>query len=216
MPLWTFPGVVTGPVVGPLFAAELDLGCRLFQPIVIHLAGINPRRGGSTEAKLQEMLPEGTRFVALAQRITGDELRAHICLRAGGDIVSTLRHRADPQLRADYGGGFDKVWRYPATVVRAEDGDTTKARLDMGVPTRYVNAVRVRHVNSAEHRTVQGDSDAAYATAELSPGLPITVTSHSLEKYGRVLGDITLPDGSDYASLLLAAGHAVPYEGGAR
>jgi endonuclease YncB( thermonuclease family) len=37
-----------------------------------------------------------------------------------------------------------------------------------------------------------------------------------LEKYGRWLAEVFLPDGSSVAELMVAAGHAVPYEGGAR
>lgn len=45
----------------------------------------------------------------------------------------------------------------------------------------------------------------------LSPGTPVTLLSKQLDKYGRVLGSITMPDGRDYAETLLAAGHAQPY-----
>jgi endonuclease YncB( thermonuclease family) len=38
----------------------------------------------------------------------------------------------------------------------------------------------------------------------------------SKEKYGRYLAKITLPDGSDFASAMVAAGHAVPYFGGTK
>jgi endonuclease YncB( thermonuclease family) len=36
------------------------------------------------------------------------------------------------------------------------------------------------------------------------------------EKYGRYLAKITLPDNTDYASVMIAAGHAKPYFGGTR
>jgi endonuclease YncB( thermonuclease family) len=36
------------------------------------------------------------------------------------------------------------------------------------------------------------------------------------EKFGRWLARVTLPGGVDLATAMIAAGHAVPYEGGAR
>jgi endonuclease YncB( thermonuclease family) len=47
----------------------------------------------------------------------------------------------------------------------------------------------------------------------LPVGLKVTFASHSLDKYGRPLGTITLPDGQDFGQAMLDSGHAVPMKG---
>ena len=55
-----------------------------------------------------------------------------------------------------------------------------------------------------------------WCRAFLPEGLNVILTSTKLEKYGRVLGSLRLPDGTDYAQALVKAGHAKPYNGGTR
>ena len=214
MALWSYLGTV-GDITGSAsFTAVLDLGCRWYHPAVIRVAGIRPRSIGP----FREALPDGTRVVAIAEHIHGGApIRAHVLLADGTNLAAQLAgRRAGPAPQATYGAGFDRVWRYPATVVKPTDGDTITCSLDMGVPTRYTTGVRVAHINSAETGTPEGDQASAYAQVALRPGTAVTVTSRRLEKYGRVLGDITTPEGHDYGAALIAAGHADPYEGARR
>lgn len=81
---------------------------------------------------------------------------------------------------------------YAATVERLVDADHMKTRL------------RVAHVDAPERYTTEGRDAIMFATGQKP------------DKYGRALADIVLPDGQDYARLLVDAGHAVPYEGGPR
>lgn len=214
MDLWSFPGTVSD-ILGPsTFAAELDLGCKWYHPCSIHIASCRPR----TTDKLRTLITPGTRIVAVAGHITGDTpLRAHVHLRDGTNLAAALTGRTTPPPpEAPHGGGFDKVWRYPATALRVLDGDTITARLNLGVATRYVNGVRVQHINTPEGDTPAGVDATTYARTILPAGTPVTVTSHRLEKYGRVLGDLLLPDGHDYGTALRNAGHATAYNGGKR
>lgn len=104
-------------------------------------------------------------------------------------------------------------WTVPATVERVIDGDTTVVTLDLGWWIYKQDHVRVAHINAPELSTDAGKHAKAYAETLLIPGTKVTIVSHSLDKYGRALGTIVLPDGSDFGDRMLKAGYAVPYEG---
>jgi endonuclease YncB( thermonuclease family) len=212
MPLWSFPAVVGDVVGSTVFTAELDLGMRLAHPLAVRVAGTRPRN----KARLREFVATGQRVVLITGHL-GDcrePVACHVALDDGRDLAHLLRGTGRPgAFRADYGAGLDEVWRYPATVLRPGDGDTPRMRINVGVPTRVTAPVRVAHIDCAETGTAQGGHDTVYGAAMLTPGLNVTLTSRELDKYGRVLGDIALPDGRDYATAMLDAGHAKPYEG---
>lgn len=215
MPLWSFPGTVTDHTNDPgLFLGELDLGCKWYLPTPIRVAGL----GARSKLRIPDLLPVGARFLAYTNRLDQQHpVRAHIVLPDGRDLAATAKGTKQPApLVADYGGTLNKVWRYPATVVRARDGDTADVRVDLATRCRYLNGIRIQHVDAPEHGTAEGDAATVWAERVLTPGLPVTVTSHVLEKYGRILGAVTLPDGADYGQALITAGHAQPYEGGRR
>lgn len=109
------------------------------------------------------------------------------------------------------------TWTVPATVIRVIDGDTVRLHLDLGWYVHLEANCRILGVNSPEKDTPEGKAAAAWAAARLTPGTPCTYRSSSLDKYGRPLGALWYGDpGHDYAIELLAAGMAVPYDGGAR
>lgn len=104
-----------------------------------------------------------------------------------------------------------RSWIVPATVMRHIDGDTVVMDLDLGwrVWLRDVS-VRLASINCPELNTPAGKAAAA-RTRELCPvGCAVVVLSHSLDKYGRVLANVLLPDQRDLAGVLLAEGHAAP------
>jgi endonuclease YncB( thermonuclease family) len=215
--LWTYPGVVTGPCDRQYVPAELDLGLRLKHPVTVHIAGIAPRRGSSHAVRVQELLPEGTRFVALAARIGHDaDVLAHLVLPDGTDIANRIKIRRTDLPAAHYGGRFDKTWRYPATVIRCCDADTIRMRIDLGVPTTIEANIRVAHLNAPETGTAEGQAATVWAERALAPGAQVELHSRGLDKYGRPLAEVLMPDGRDYGQRLIDAGHAVPYEGGKR
>jgi hypothetical protein len=99
--------------------------------------------------------------------------------------------------------------------------DTCHANLDLGFAIylyghdlngKPVFSLRIWGINAPELSDPSGSGKAALAYAEqiCPPGTHVTVVSHGFDKYGsRADCTITLGDGSDFATLMLAAGQAV-------
>ena len=112
---------------------------------------------------------------------------------------------------------------YPGVVTDWHDGDTCHANLDLGfaiylyghdLDGKPVFSLRIWGINAPELNTAAGKDALAYAGQICPPGTRVTVTSHGFDKYGsRADCAITLPDGQDFATLMLQAGHAVPMPG---
>lgn len=106
------------------------------------------------------------------------------------------------------------TWTVPATVVRVVDGDTINMTLDLGWRINYTVSCRIAGCNAPELSTEEGQAAKAWAVGALPVGTRVTFVSHSLDKYGRPLGSISMSSEQgatfDYASELMAAGHAVP------
>jgi endonuclease YncB( thermonuclease family) len=107
-------------------------------------------------------------------------------------------------------------WTVPATIQSVYDGDTVTAQADLGWHISFVVHIRLAHIDAPELRTPEGEPARSFLLSLIPVGSFVTLTSHSLDKYGRTLGTLTLADGRDVSVEMLAAGHAVPYEGGAR
>lgn len=109
---------------------------------------------------------------------------------------------------------------YPARVLDWHDGDTAHIDVDLGFSQRAAAytidghpqlSCRIYGINAPELTTDAGKTALAYAQQICPPGTMVTVVSHNWDKYGgRWNGTITLPDGSDYAALMLTSGNAVP------
>lgn len=97
---------------------------------------------------------------------------------------------------------------YPAVVVRLVDGDTVRLSLDLGLHIWRTDNCRIAGINAPELDTDAGKIAAAAAATLLRPGDVVTFTSKALDKYGRPLGAITLADGQDFGTVMVAAGHA--------
>jgi endonuclease YncB( thermonuclease family) len=110
---------------------------------------------------------------------------------------------------------------YPARVHDLHDGDTVYLDIDLGfdhlITARDWSgsprlACRVYGINAPELSTAAGKTALAYAQTLLTPGMIVHVTSHGWDKYGgRFDGTITLPDGTDFATLMIQSGNAVTY-----
>jgi endonuclease YncB( thermonuclease family) len=110
---------------------------------------------------------------------------------------------------------------YPGVLRSWIDGDTARVDLDLGfalylhatdLEGKPVMSARIYGINSPEMNTLEGKAAKLYAEGICPPGTRITVLSHGWDKYGgRFDASITLPGGQDFATLMLAAGHAVPY-----
>lgn len=109
---------------------------------------------------------------------------------------------------------------YPGVVRDWHDGDTCHVDIDLGffesLRAYDINggprvSCRIFGINAPELSTAAGKTALAYAQQICPPGTKVTVTSHGLDKYGgRFDGSLTLPDGQDFASLMLSSGNAVP------
>lgn len=109
---------------------------------------------------------------------------------------------------------------YPAIVTDWHDGDTCHVNLDLGFAVflyghdldgKPVMSCRIFGINAPELSTDAGKVALAYAQQLCPAGSKVTVVSHGWDKYGgRFDGTITLADGRDFATEMLAAGQAVP------
>lgn len=102
------------------------------------------------------------------------------------------------------------IWTYPATVARVVDGDTVRLTLDLGLHLHHLSNCRIRGINAPEMGTAEGKAAKVAAEEMLPPGAQVVFVSRQLDKYGRPLGDLSR-SGVDFATAMLAAGHAVPY-----
>jgi endonuclease YncB( thermonuclease family) len=117
---------------------------------------------------------------------------------------------------------------YPGLVREVHDGDTVFVDLDLGFGVYLTSkswdgksmlSCRVHRtlhggswigINAPELAAPEGRASLAYAQTLLRPGDRVLVLSFGWDKYGgRFDGLITLPDGSDFGSLMVQAGQAV-------
>jgi micrococcal nuclease len=103
---------------------------------------------------------------------------------------------------------------YPAKVVRVVDGDTVHLDIDLGFFTWIRDrSTRIVGINAPELSTLEGKTARDFALKLLPVGTQVQLRSHSLDKFGRILGSITLGDGTDFGVAMVAAGMAVLYDG---
>jgi endonuclease YncB( thermonuclease family) len=100
---------------------------------------------------------------------------------------------------------------YPAVVLSEHDGDTQALQLDLGFNIGFKCSCRTWRINAPELNTDEGKAALAYALEICPVGTNVSVLSHGWDKYHRFDGQMTLPDGSDFATRMLDAGHAVVY-----
>lgn len=109
-----------------------------------------------------------------------------------------------------------REWVVPARILAVHDGDTVTVSADLGWRITFEVHVRLAHINAPELSTPAGKVSRGILAGLAPVGSLVTLTSHSLDKYGRTLGSLTLADGSDAATRMEIGGYAVPYEGGPR
>lgn len=119
---------------------------------------------------------------------------------------------------------------FKGTVAGVVDGDTVKlsvklARirgkdLDLGFHVYKEQGWLVLHYtfrllgcNAWEHGTPAGDAATANLRALLPTGTVVGLTSISADKYFRYDAQVTLPDGRDLVSVLVAGQWATPWDG---
>jgi endonuclease YncB( thermonuclease family) len=110
----------------------------------------------------------------------------------------------------------------PVTVLKVIDGDT----LIIGEPCSRFDAktlmrVRVFGIDTAESKAPPGKCQAEvdlgkkateFARSLIKPGAEVGITYRAKDKWGcRIVASVTLPDGRDFAKVMIEAGHARPY-----
>lgn len=113
------------------------------------------------------------------------------------------------------------IFEYYGRVLDWHDGDTCHADLDLGLGIVLAAfdlsgaatlSLRMYGMNAPELSTAAGKAAQVAAVGICPPGTNVKVTSHGWDKYGgRIDATLTLPDGSDFATRMIAAGQAVPY-----
>ena len=108
-----------------------------------------------------------------------------------------------------------------AEIVRVVDGDTILVEASPWPQQTIEVYVRLRGIDAPELHSkceaVRAEAERAQeALEEIIPATgEVQLTRISGDKYfGRILADVTTPDGKNPANLLLATGHAVTYNGG--
>ena len=96
------------------------------------------------------------------------------------------------------------TWLYPATVNRVVDGDTIEMHVQISAEEeRHGVNIRVEGINALELSEKYGAEAKAYAQSLLPSGTEVVLVHRKREKYGRFLARVTLPDGSDFSTLML-------------
>ena len=105
---------------------------------------------------------------------------------------------------------------YSGVVDSVHDGDTINIKLDVGFDLTVYARVRVMGINAPELSTAAGKAARDYAQSLLSVGEPVKVVSYGWDKFGgRIDASISynLSDPHDFATAMINAGHAVPWDG---
>jgi endonuclease YncB( thermonuclease family) len=103
---------------------------------------------------------------------------------------------------------------YRGVVDLVHDGDTVNIRLDVGFDLTVYARVRVNGINAPELATAAGKRARGHARKLLPPGTEVQVISLGWDKYGgRIEGSITAEGVGDFATAMIAAGHAKPWAG---
>lgn len=117
------------------------------------------------------------------------------------------------------------AWDWPAaTIIAVIDGDTVDANvtrdLGFGAEARFPVRLRLHGINTPSAKTTAGRAAKTRLTQLLPTGATVHITTHKPYKYGgpvdacgEWMATITLPDGRDISTTLIAERHAVPWDG---
>ena len=118
------------------------------------------------------------------------------------------------------------AYTYRATFLRAVDGDTIDVLIDLGFHVRLEARLRLAGIDTPERKGVTAEAGLAareftraWCTRSdlIAERLVIVTLKDRGEKYGRFLARVYWnASGESLNDALVAAGHAKPYDGGAR
>lgn len=108
------------------------------------------------------------------------------------------------------------MYEYKASVLRVIDGDTVRARVDMGLDCRIDLTLRLAHIDTPELPSVEGidarDSLTAWLN-DIGGQVVIRTIKDRREKFGRYLAELYDPINLDKSlnQQLVEAGLATPW-----
>ena len=82
------------------------------------------------------------------------------------------------------------VYEYQAEILRIIDGDTLKARVDLGFYVHAEVTLRLARVNTPEMDELPGQLARAFVCQELEPVTMLRVTTSKTGKYGRWIAEV--------------------------
>lgn len=103
---------------------------------------------------------------------------------------------------------------YPATVTGIHDGDSLTVLADLGFDVWRRVTIRLAGMNANELAAPGGAQSRDHLKALLPLGSSVTLTAQHYDKYGnRVDALITMPDGRDVSTVMIADGFAAAWDG---
>ena len=105
---------------------------------------------------------------------------------------------------------------YRATVVDHYDGDSPTLCVDLGFRLTTEQRFRLVGCNTPETRGLEramGEKATQVVRSLMPVGSAVHIETYKTGKYGRWLVGVELADGRDLASVLIAEGYALPYDG---
>lgn len=110
------------------------------------------------------------------------------------------------------------MYEYRADVIKVIDGDTVHVRVDLGFDVSIFETIRLTGVNAPERGKPGGAEATEWLRSKiLNTTVRLVTVKDRREKYGRYLATIYLPgEQTSVNDQLIAAGHAVAYDGGKR
>lgn len=106
------------------------------------------------------------------------------------------------------------MYTYNAKLIRVIDGDTIEADIDLGFDIHYIAKIRLAGINAPEMKTPQGAPAKEYLASLVTNRVLVVTTklNKEFEKYGRVLGEITI-NGFSVNQQMITEGFAVAMKG---
>lgn len=107
---------------------------------------------------------------------------------------------------------MSKKYYYKALVTRVVDGDTMDMDVDVGFGITSHQRFRIKDYDAPETWRPKTDMEERHGTQakllaiQLLDGIIVDIESFKADLYGRYTVNITLPDGRDFAEVMIASG----------